>query len=121
MVAPAVAQLPMGPVKLGMAAGAKVQGLNMVLRDARLSHDRIPALATAYKGAIHTILTSGLILVLAPWIMSLVISDPMIISILRSISAGALAAILLVLFALPATLVLTDRWVVPRTVHSQKP
>lgn len=58
---------------------------------------------------------------LAPWIMSLVISDPMIISILRSISAGALAAILLVLFALPATLVLTDRWVVPRTVHSQKP
>ena len=90
-------------------------------RDARLSHDRIPALATAYKGAIHTILTSGLILVLAPWIMSLVISDPMIISILRSISAGALAAILLVLFALPATLVLTDRWVVPRTVHSQKP
>lgn len=89
-------------------------------RDARLSHARIPALATAYKGAVHTILTSGLILVLAPWIMSLVISDPMIISILRSISAGALAAILLVLFALPATLVLTDRWVVPRTVHSQK-
>lgn len=80
-------------------------------RGARPAQGRATALATAYKGAIHTILTSGLILVLAPFIMSMVVSDPMIVSILRSISAGALAAILLILFALPATLVLFDRWI----------
>jgi hypothetical protein len=38
----------------------------------------------------------------------------MIISILRCISVGALAAILLIFLVLPATIVIMDRWVVRR-------
>lgn len=77
--------------------------------DARKTMDRGASLATAYRGAIHAILTSGMILVAAPWLMTLVISGEMIISILRSISAGALAAILLILFVLPGALALMDK------------
>ena len=77
--------------------------------DARKTMDRGASLATAYRGAIHAIMTSGMILVAAPWLMTLVISGEMIISILRSISAGALAAILLILFVLPGALALMDK------------
>lgn len=77
--------------------------------DARKTMDRGASLAAAYRGAIHAIMTSGMILVAAPWLMTLVISGEMIISILRSISAGALAAILLILFVLPGALALMDK------------
>ena len=38
----------------------------------------------------------------------------MVCTILRCISIGALAAILLIFFVLPATLVIMDRWVAKR-------
>lgn len=82
-------------------------------QEARRTQDRGAALASAYRSSIHAILTSGSILVLAPWFMTLVIHGEMIVSILRSISAGAFAAILLILFILPGTLALMDKWVVP--------
>lgn len=77
----------------------------------RKTMDRGASLAAAYRGAIHAVMTSGMILVAAPWLMTLVISGEMIISILRSISAGALAALLLIIFVLPGTLALLDRWI----------
>ena len=80
-------------------------------RNGRLTQDRGASLATAYQSAFHAIMTSGLILILTPWFMTLVISGKMIISILRSISAGALAATLLILLVLPGTLTLMDRWI----------
>ena len=81
-------------------------------RDARLTLDRGEALKEAYQKSFHAILTSGLILVLTPLLMTYTINDPMISTILRCISVGALAAILLIFLVLPATLVIMDRWVV---------
>ena len=80
-------------------------------RFARDTQDPPASLAVAYQGSIHTICTSGSILVLGTWIMSLVISDPIIVPVIRSISLGALIAILLILFLLPAVLAFLDRWV----------
>ena len=80
-------------------------------RFARDPQDPPASLATAYQGSIHTICTSGSILVLGTWIMSQVISDPIIVPVIRSISLGALIAVVLILFLLPAVLALLDRWV----------
>ena len=73
------------------------------------------ALAEAYHGAGHTILTSGLIIVLAPTLMFLLIEDPMIAMILRSLAIGALSAILIILLILPGVLALCDRLIVKRS------
>ena len=67
------------------------------------------ALAGAYRGSSHSILTSGLILVVVPYVMFLVMKDPMIASILRSLSVGALAILVLVLFVLPGVVAALDR------------
>ena len=83
-------------------------------RDARISLDKGEALETAYKRSTHAILTSGLILFLTPLVLTYIIHDPVTVSILRCISVGALAAILLIFLVLPATLVIMDRWVVKR-------
>ena len=83
-------------------------------REARQTLDKGLALKEAYQKSFHAILTSGLILVLTPLLMTYTVSDPMIVSILRCISVGALAAILLIFLMLPATLVIMDRWVVRR-------
>lgn len=69
------------------------------------------AIADAYRGAGHTILTSGLIIVLAPTLMFLLIDDPMIAMILRSLAVGAAAAVLIILLVLPGVLALCDRLV----------
>lgn len=83
-------------------------------RAARLRLDKAGALQEAYRRSFHAILTSGMILVLTPLVMTYLLSDPMVCTILRCISIGALAAILLIFFVLPATLALMDRWVVKR-------
>lgn len=83
-------------------------------RTARLRLGKAAALQEAYRRSFHAILTSGMILVLTPLVMTYLLSDPMVCTILRCISIGALAAILLIFFVLPATLALMDRWVVKR-------
>ena len=77
-------------------------------RDARKTLDRPSSLKAAYRGSIHTISTSGMIIVLGTGIMMLVVSDPVIVPVLKSISGGSLIAILLILLVLPALLSLTD-------------
>ena len=67
------------------------------------------ALETAYRGASHSILTSGLILSLVPFAMIVVLKDPMLVMILRSIGTGAFAVLLLILFILPGVLAATFR------------
>lgn len=66
----------------------------------------------AYLHSINTITTSGLIMIVAPVIISLSISDPLVGPILKSISIGALASVVLIVFVLPALLVLVDRAIV---------
>ena len=66
------------------------------------------ALAEAFQSSSHSILTSGLILIVVPFVMHLIMKDPMIASILWSLSIGALAVVLLILFVLPGVLAALD-------------
>lgn len=65
----------------------------------------------AYHGAIPTIMTSGLIMVLGPGVMALLVDDVAISAIVGCISIGAFVSIFLILTVLPGTLVALDRWV----------
>lgn len=86
-------------------------------RECRAESDLASSLKQAYKGAIHTILTSGLILILVPGAMALLVADATVASIVRAISIGALATVLLVLFVLPGLLVTCDKIIIrkPKT------
>ena len=62
-------------------------------------------------------MTSGLIIVLVPYALSLWLDDFLIPQILRSLAVGAFSAILIILLMLPAVLAVLDRLVVPRSVR----
>jgi predicted RND superfamily exporter protein len=79
-------------------------------REARESLGRTEALKTAYSGSMHTILTSGLIMVVVTAIMSKCFGDPTVEQICRTISIGATSAILLIIFILPGVLYCLDRF-----------
>jgi predicted RND superfamily exporter protein len=83
-------------------------------REARTLTSKIEAIRKAYLASTHTILTSGTIMTLAPFAMSLMIDDATIASILKCIAAGALAAVLLILFVLPGLLATFDKFVIGR-------
>jgi len=75
---------------------------------ARKTTDIPGALEGGYKGSSHSILTSGLILSIVPFVLSFTMDDPMIASILKSLAFGAFAILLLILFLLPAVLATLD-------------
>lgn len=81
-------------------------------RENRKTLPKYEAARAAYQGSIRTIMTSGAIMVAAPGVMSLLVEDVAISSIVGCLAIGALVAILLILFVLPAVLVALDRWVV---------
>lgn len=70
------------------------------------------ALGAAYQGSIHTIMTSGLIIVLVTGILGYTTADPTIGQIARTISTGALCAILMILFVLPGMLAAFDKFII---------
>lgn len=74
------------------------------------------ALKTAYAGSTHTIMTSGLILILVTAIVGNFFEEPTVSSIVKTLSIGALCATLLILFVLPGALAVCDRF----TVKKQK-
>ena len=88
-------------------------------REARATECKIESIRRAYQSSTHTILTSGMIMTLAPFAMSLMVDDKMIEMILRCIAAGALAALLLIIFVLPALLAAFDKFVVRRRPKSK--
>lgn len=65
----------------------------------------------AYRGSMHTILTSGLIMIFVTGILSKAFSDPQVGQICESLSRGALIATLLIIFILPALLAIFDKFV----------
>ena len=79
-------------------------------REARRTCGRPEALKQAYAGAIHTILTSGLIIVTVTGILGQCFGEPTIEQIIQTISIGALSAIILILFVLPGVLACFDRF-----------
>ena len=84
------------------------------------------ALLGAYDGSIHTILTSGLIMILVTGLLGFTVSDPTIGQICQTLSIGTLSATLLILFVLPGLLASFDRIVTKKgrrvedTYHSQR-
>ncbi len=89
-------------------------------RDNRKSIGIQEALKSSYRSSIHTILTSGLILVLVPAIMAILVADPTIADIVRSIAIGAFAAVLIILFCLPGVLATCDKLVVPKQKRKEQ-
>ena len=72
----------------------------------------LEAVRKAYEGAIHTIATSGLILVIVPSLVGRFFQDPTITAIVDTIAVGSLSAIGLILICLPGILISFDKLVV---------
>lgn len=89
--------------------------LTTYYREARQEHGVRESLARAYDGSIHTILTSGLIMVLVTGVIGFLFSNPTVAQICRTIAIGAFAAIILIVGILPALLAVLDRVVAPKT------
>jgi len=62
------------------------------------------SLKLGFRGSIQTIMTSGLIIVIVPGIMSLAIDDAMISPIVKALSIGTFSAVVMIMFFLPAVL-----------------
>jgi len=83
-------------------------------REKRETLNIAEAILESYKGTIHTILTSGLILILVPAAMSFLVSDQSVADIVRSIGVGALATEIIILFILPGLLAACDKIIVKK-------
>ena len=79
-------------------------------RESRKTMDIKEAIKAAYEGSIHTILTSGLIMILVTGSIGFSPVDPTIAQVCQTISIGALSATLLILFILPGVVATLDRF-----------
>jgi len=89
-------------------------------KELRRSLDKYEAAREAYRGAIPTIMTSGLIMVLGPGVMALLVDDVTISAIVGCLSVGAAVAITLILVVLPGVLVVADKWVTSKKIREQE-
>ncbi len=82
--------------------------------EARKTANVKDALKMAYAGSIHTIMTSGLILILVTAAVGGMFNNPTVTAIVKTISMGALCATLLILFVLPGVLAACDKMVIKK-------
>lgn len=80
-------------------------------REKRKTLEIKDALIAAYDGSIHTILTSGLIIILLIGLVGYAFSNPTVGQICQTISKGALCATILIVFILPGILAVFDKLV----------
>lgn len=80
-------------------------------RESRKNSGIKDSLKAAYDGTIHTVLTSGLIMVLVTGIIGFTSTDPAVGPICLTLSVGTASAIMLILFVYPGMLAAFDRWV----------
>lgn len=78
-------------------------------RESRKSMDKLDALKVAYEKSIHTIATSGSILILATAVLGAFSTVAIIAQVCSAISLGTLIAATLILLILPGMLVAFDR------------
>lgn len=83
-------------------------------REMRQSMGIKEALIGAYRGSVHTVLTSGSIMVLITAVIGPLFGNPAIEQIVKTLAVGCASAIVLILFILPSLLALLDRWVTPK-------
>ena len=81
-------------------------------RELRRTRGRFDALRGAYAGSIHTIMTSGLILIIVTGILGKFCSTPSIAQVCATIALGTTSAVLLILLVLPGLLAAFDRLIV---------
>ena len=79
-------------------------------RECRKTNKPAEALKEAFSGSMHTILTSGLIMVTITGILGQCFGDPTVEQICQTISIGAASAIILIIFILPGILSCLDRF-----------
>lgn len=79
-------------------------------REKRRKFDRADALKKAYEGSMHTILTSGLIMVSVTGILGQCFGEPTVEQMCQTISIGAASTIILIVFILPGILSSLDRF-----------
>ena len=84
-------------------------------REARKASKRAESLELAYAGSMHTILTSGLIMVIVTAIFGQCYGEPTVEQICQTLSIGAASAILLIVFILPGILACLDRFSAKKT------
>lgn len=84
-------------------------------REMRATLSVCEAIVAAYNGSIHTILTSGTIMVLITAVIGPLFGNPTIEQIVRTLSVGCASAMFLILFVLPGILALCDRVIVRKT------
>lgn len=80
-------------------------------REKRKTLEIKDALMAAYDGSIHTIFTSGLIIILLIGLVGYAFSNPTVGQICQTISKGALCATILIVFILPGILAVFDKLV----------
>ncbi len=83
-------------------------------REFRQTEPKDAALADAYQNAVHTILTSGLIMIVVTGAIGFTSRVPTIGPICRTVSVGSLSAVLLILLVLPGMLSASDRLIIKR-------
>ncbi len=81
-------------------------------RNKRVNMSIEESITDTYRCATHTILTSGSILTLVPAIMTVLVDEPTIAAILKSIAVGAFVTVMLILFVLPGVLAACDRIII---------
>ncbi len=83
-------------------------------REARQSLPVMEAASEAYRRSGHTILTSGLIMVIVTAVIAVSPADPTICQICMTVSIGVAAAIILITLLLPGMLMMADRFAVKK-------
>lgn len=81
-------------------------------RESRKTADMERSIQDAYRKSIHTILTSGLIIVIVTAILGYTFGDPSILQICHTIAKGASCSLILILFVLPGTLAALDNLII---------
>ena len=81
-------------------------------KELRRTLPRYESLCGAYEKSIHTIMTSGLILILVTAILGKFCPTQSIAQVCTSIALGSLSAVLLILFILPGLLACFDRLII---------
>lgn len=79
-------------------------------REKRKEMDIPESLRTAYESSIHTILTSGMIMVFATWILGYAFEDPSVGQICHLIALGVITALILIIFILPGVIAAFDKF-----------
>ena len=85
--------------------------LTTYYREKRESMGIRDSIKAAYDGSIHTILTSGLIMVIVCALVAPTFGEPTVSQICSTISIGAFCAIMLIVFVLPGVLATLDKLV----------